>query len=147
MVDKFEVKEIKRNVLACLSILIAAATIEYFFEYSNAISRSGSLITCIAIIFGKRDLGKVYSQQFNSQIKEHEERRLEIDIVYSDAELNSDTPPRGSVNELKNRIEETKALARKKIQNTDIALGITGAFIWGFGDLVFLFLIPFIKSL
>lgn len=128
---------IKREYVAIAissAIAVVGAAINFFYSDSGAFPRAGSLIVCVAIGFGLRDLRDVYKAKFESFAVEQEEKRLENDIVFSDAEIEVEV--RGSTDQ-RIKVAETKAEKHGVTATTiDAGILIGGTLIWGFGDLL-----------
>ena len=124
-------------------VVIAAAlfvlAIGFIFElalggWSNAFQRSGSVVVCVGIFFGARDLKSVYADRFEDLVRKLKEKRLENDIVFSDEEL--DAGVRGSTNYFISRARSIRESGEKRVILIDAIVLILGTVIWGFGDLI-----------
>jgi len=102
---------------------------------TNAFSRSGSLIVCIGIMFGALDIRSIYEKQFEKNICNLEDKRLENDIVFSDSDLKKEI--RGSTNYFISRAIALKKTDNKRVVFIDTLVLLSGTLIWGFGDLLF----------
>ena len=129
---------IKRESVALVisaATAVVGATINYFYPDSGAFPRAGSVIVCIAIAFGLRDLRDDYKAKFASFAAEQEENRLGNDIVFSEKQLKNKV--RGSTDQ-RVEVAETEAENLGATATTiDAAILICGTLIWGFGDVLF----------
>ena len=126
----------KRALNLSIFIVIVGFIVELFFNESNAISRAGSLITCVGIYFGYIDLSSIYKDNFNKLIIKLESKRLENDIVFSDEQL-KDKKLKGTTYSLKQNASNKLNKDEKRVNLIYMLILILGTFIWGFGDLVF----------
>ena len=122
-------------VLLGLATGLIGAAISFYCPESDAFQRSGSVIVCIAVGFGLRDLKDSYEAKFREFASEQEESRVQNDIVFGDEELEAQV--RGTTDQ---RLGVAKAVAEKLGSNAvtiDATILISGTLIWGFGDLLF----------
>ena len=132
-------KPISRKETIIIITTLVVLVVGLFLEWPsggcwNAFRRFGSVVVCVAIGFGIRDLKSVYADRFEDLVRKLEENRLENDIVFSDEELDAEF--RGSTNDLISRERSISESGEKRVILLDTTVLILGTVIWGFGDLI-----------
>ena len=131
--------QLSKEEIAVIAITLIALTFGIGIELvwgscTDALSRSGSFIVCLGIVFGALDFKSVYERKTRDLIRDLNARRLESDIVFSDDELDDEV--RGSTNYFIRRANAIKESGQKRVIVVDAGVLIVGTLISGFGDLV-----------
>jgi len=120
---------------------ILTALILHYFKYETAFPRSGAILVCFAIIFVYMNhFISTSLQKLNSRAAEFE--GMAMDLKQVDMSIQTNQALNSTVTQLqstvKNEVEVT-TIAQHKLVTAEFIMGVSGTFIWGFGDLLPLF--------